>query len=239
MKTAFSLLLALGIFLGSVRAADRAVLFREEFRDLRNWQDLFFPGISSHSSYTVDACSGSPCLKAESNASASALIHTSSFDVRAYPRARWRWKIENIYRKGDARKKAGDDYPLRIYILFEYRPEQAGGWERVQYALARALYGQYPPHSSLSYVWANREEGSRVLASPYTDRARMVLLQEGASRAGTWQDEEVDLLADYRAAFGADPPERARVAIMNDSDDTGERSVSWLEYIEVYGEKKD
>lgn len=47
--------------------------------------------------------------------------------------------------------------------------------------------------------------------------------------------EEVDVLSDYRRAFGTDPPGQAGLAVMNDSDDTGESSVSWLDDLEVRG----
>ena len=37
-------------------------------------------------------------------------------------------------------------------------------------------------------------------------------------------------------AFGCKPPEKAGIAMMNDSDNTGEQSVSYLDYIEGYRE---
>jgi hypothetical protein len=65
------------------------------------------------------------------------------------------------------------------------------------------------------------------------DHVRYILLRKGSALAGTWQEEKVDIVADYREAFRTDPPAKARIAIMNDSDNTGESSVSWIEYIEV------
>lgn len=62
----------------------------------------------------------------------------------------------------------------------------------------------------------------------------MVFLERGAKKVRTWQDEEVDILADYQKAFGVKPPLRARIAVMNDSDDTGESSTSYMEFIEVF-----
>jgi len=50
---------------------------------------------------------------------------------------------------------------------------------------------------------------------------------------GTWQTCEVDMVADYRRAFGRQPPALARIAVMNDSDDTGDQAVSYINYIEV------
>jgi Ca2+-binding EF-hand superfamily protein len=62
----------------------------------------------------------------------------------------------------------------------------------------------------------------------------MIFLQMGDSQKGQWIEESVDILSDYRRAFGEDPPATASLAIMNDSDDTGQSSVSYVEFIEVY-----
>lgn len=146
----------------------------------------------------------------------------------------------NVYRKGDMRTKAGDDYPLRVYILFQYDPEKAGALERIRYGIAKILYGEYPPHSSLSYIWANRtEERGSIMTSPYSSRAMMIALQGGLQNVGTWQEERVNVIADYRKAFGFDPPIIGTIGIMNDSDNTGEKSISWIRFFEVLSEETD
>lgn len=211
-----------------------AVLFREDFHDLAQWKPLFFPKIQQHSVYTVVTEGDSSFLRAESNASASGIIFSREFDVFAYPKVRWRWKIANIYRKGNAEEKSGDDYPIRIYIIFKYDSETAPFGQRLKYGLAKTIYGEYPPHSSLNYVWASRKYPQRIITNPYAAEAKMILLEAGTERVGHWVDEEVDIIRDYRDAFGVMPPETASIAIMNDSDNTGERSVSYVDYIEVY-----
>jgi hypothetical protein len=62
----------------------------------------------------------------------------------------------------------------------------------------------------------------------------MVLLQMGAKNVGMWHEQEIGIVEDYQRAFGAKPPLRARIAVMNDSDDTGEHSISFMEYLEVF-----
>ncbi len=62
----------------------------------------------------------------------------------------------------------------------------------------------------------------------------MIIVQSGAEHIGKWLEQEVNVLEDYRKAFGKDPPETASIAIMNDSDNTGESSISFIDYIEVY-----
>ena len=46
--------------------------------------------------------------------------------------------------------------------------------------------------------------------------------------------EEADVIEDYKKAFGVSPPAVASIAIMNDSDNTGESSVSYIDFIEVF-----
>jgi len=218
----------------SPRAQEQAVLFHEDFATLDNWKPFYFPRIKKHSVYTIQIDGERHYLKTESNASASAIVYKDSFNVYEYPRVKWRWKVNNVYVKGDARTKAGDDYPLRVHVLFEYDPATAGMFEMLMYGLAKKMYGEYPPHSSLCYVWSSQEEPESMIVSPYTDKAIMVLLQMGTKNVGTWQEQEISIVEDYQKAFGEKPPLRARIAIMNDSDNTGESSISFMEYIEVF-----
>jgi hypothetical protein len=210
------------------------ILFREDFNNLENWRPLYFPKIPRHSRYTVERNGSESFLRAESNASASALVYKQEFNLYDYPRVHWRWKASNIYLNTDPEKKSGDDYPIRVYIIFKYDPETAGTIDKIKYGIAKRLYGEYPPHSTLTYVWANSEEQKDIIASPYTDKAKLIALEKGSKKVEIWQDEEVNILQDYRTAFGADPPTVASIAIMNDSDNTGQKSVSYIDFIEVF-----
>lgn len=210
------------------------VFLREDFKTLEQWDPLIFPKIKRRSTYTVNLeLTDNWVLKTSSNASASGLICKRTYNVFDYPRLHWRWKVENIYTKGDAKKKSGDDYPLRVYVTFEFDPKMASWWKRAQYQTARVLYGTYPPDSTVNYVWANRAQATRVITSPYTDSSKLIILQAGQKRTGEWIEEVVNVLDDYRRAFGHDLPKMASLAIMNDSDNTGETSVSYLDFIEV------
>ena len=228
------MLLPTGLPSSALGADSRDVLFREDFNNLDNWKPFLFPKKKKPSTYTIERNGREHILRAESNASASAIVNKDSFNVYEHSLVKWRWKVTTVYKNGDARSKKGDDYPIRVYIMFEYDPEQAGTFEKMKYGLVKSLYGEYPPHSSLSYVWANKDEPEKFLRSPYTDKAMMVLLEKGPQKVGVWQDEEINILEDYQQAFGVKPPARARMAIMNDSDNTGESSVSYMEYIEIF-----
>lgn len=215
------------------------VLFQEKFSSLENWRPVFFPKIKQHSLYQTENQGGFPYLKTISRASASALVYKKPFSVYEYPELRWQWRVMNIYLKGDVRTKAGDDYPLRVYILFQYDPAKAGVMERIKYGIAKTIYGEYPPHSALNYIWANKaEEQGLIVANPYSSKTKMIARQGGSKNVGVWQEEQVNILDDYRKAFGSDPPAIGTIGIMNDSDNTGESAVSFIRSIEVFSTAK-
>jgi hypothetical protein len=226
--------LILMLFFGTAApAADSTILFREEFDNLAQWEPLTFPKIKAHSAYTLVREGDISLLKAESRESASGLVHRRSFNIYETPHIRWRWKVEQLSDRGDPKEKAGDDYPIRVYVMFLYDPDRATFGERLTYGAAKAIYGRYPPHSTLNYVWTGRNLAERIIRSPYTDRAFMVILEKGRERVGQWAEESVDVLADYRKAFGHDPPATASLAVMSDTDNAGGSALAYLDFIEV------
>ena len=214
-----------------VHGAD--IFINEDFSTLDNWVPVYFPKIDRHSEYVIQKAGSDDILVARSNASASGIRFDKEFNVYDYPVVRWRWKVEKVYENGDVERKSGDDYPLRVYILFKYDPEKAGIKERIVYGLAKAVYDAYPPQSTLNYIWANRPHAQKIYPSPYTDRARLIILRAGKAETGVWKEEEINIVEDYKKAFAVPPPATASLAIMNDSDNTGESSVSYMDYIRV------
>lgn len=213
--------------------ADDAVLLNEQFQTLDRWQPLLFPKISRHSTYTPDRCEGAPCLRMESDDSASALVLKQSFDVYQYPSLSWSWKVSRVYDKGDSASKEGDDYPARLYVMFAYDPNQASLGKRFQYNLAKTFYGQYPPDSSISYIWDNRPGSAQFIVSAYTDEARMIPVSAGTDGLNTWREYTVDIVRDYQLAFGRNPPATASLAVMIDSDNTHEAARAWIRSIRI------
>ncbi|BDD88401.1 DUF3047 domain-containing protein [Desulfofustis limnaeus] len=222
-----------GLLLAVQARAQEDVLFRDDFDDLSGWEPFSFRNIDRHSRYRVVNRGENSVLEATSDASASALISRQRFSVSQYPVLQWRWQVTRLYEKGNYLRKDGDDYPLRVYVIFEYDPENADFGTRISYELARTWYGDYPPHSSINYIWANRSEEREPVANPFTDRAIMIPLRSGPEYVGRWVEETVDVLADYQRLFGEPPPATASLAIMNDADNTGEAAISYIDYIEV------
>ena len=198
------------------------------------WTALTFRGIERHTRYTLVADPEQrTVVRAEARASASGMIRRLDVDAAATPLLRWRWKIARTIAGGDVTRKDGDDYAARIYVSFRYSPERLSLGERAKYAAARLLYGEYPPHAALNYIWDTRAPIGTIVPNPYSDRVRMIVVDSGDARAGTWQLHERDIVADYRAAFGEEPPPIVGIALMTDTDNTGESAEAWYGDVEL------
>lgn len=197
------------------------------------WVPLEFDKIKQHTQYRVLAQDGAVVVRAEAVAAASGLIRKLDLEPREYRLLRWRWKVENLIDRADITRKRGDDYPARIYVAFAYDPAKAGIGQRLRYEAARLIYGEYPPHAALSYVWDGKAPAGTMLPNAYTDRAHMIVVDSGPGRVGEWVTHERDMYQDYRRAFGQDPPRIAGIAIMTDTDDTKASAVAYYGEISV------
>ncbi len=235
-KRAHYLALLCGLLLFPLHASAEPFL-RENFTSLERWEEHFFPKIERHSKYEiVKGEKEASYLQCSSKSSASGIVLKEEIDIHSHPLIRWRWKSEKIYEKGNGKTKAGDDYSIRVYILFRYDPEKASFWTKTKYEAAKLRFGEYPPLATLNYVWSNHEHKEAFFESPYTSSAVIFPLDSGTQHLGTWREHSVNVLEDYRRAFGEDAPKTAQIAIMNDSDNTEESSISLIDFVEVTSE---
>lgn len=192
------------------------------------WEPLTFDKIEKHTDYALVEDDGNVTVKAVSRASASGLVRKVDIDPLQYPVVEWRWKVENVLEEGDVTRKDGDDYPARLYITFRYDSSKVGFFERAKYEAIRFAHGEYPPLGAVNYIWASKGPAGTVVPNPYTDRVQMFVLQSGNGKAGEWVTESRNLVEDYRKAFGGDPPRISGVAVMTDTDNTGESATAWF-----------
>ena len=193
-----------------------------------SWEPLTFEKIEKHTQYSLVEDNGVVAVKAVSRGSASGLVRAVDIDPMRYPVIEWRWKVENILKKGNVTRKEGDDYPARLYITFKYDSSKVGLFERAKYEAIRLARGEYPPMGAITYIWDSKSPVGTVVPNPYTDRVMMIVLQSGKEKVGRWVSESRNLVEDYRKAFGGEPPRISGVALMTDTDNTNESAVAWF-----------
>ena len=200
------------------------------------WVPLTFRNIENLTRYTLVSDNGGTVLKADSSKSASGLMRRFDdrrIELKDYPILKWRWKVGNLIKGADIATREGDDYPARVYVTFRYDPERAGAGMRMQYALAKSLYGEYPPHAGINYVWDGKAPVGTMLPNAYTARAMMFVVESGPKRVGEWIEMERNVYEDYKHAFKQEPPPVSGIAVMTDTDQTGEAATAWYGDIEL------
>ncbi|WP_298439807.1 DUF3047 domain-containing protein [Geobacter sp.] len=191
----------------AVAAAAVTAVGRFSAGDLTGWEDQTFRG-KKRTIYTLVKDGERTVLRAESHGSASGLIRKVEFASAKTPILRWSWKIAGTLKKGDERSREGDDYAARVYVIFP-----------------RTFFWQT---RAINYIWANRLPKGESVPNAFAPRnVMMVAVESGASLAGTWRSEQRNIYEDYVRLFGEAPPRAGGVALMTDSDNTGEETLAW------------
>ena len=178
--------------------------------DLKEWQTKAFQG---ETRYTFDEKSGRRALFADSRGAASGLYREIQVDLRRTPWLHWSWRVDRVLDGVDERTKAGDDYPARVYVVVS---GGAAFWKT----------------RSLVYVWSSHQPVGATWNNAFTSNARVMALRSGTRDAGQWVSEKRDLRADFRQLFGEEIAQIDAVALMTDTDNSGQSATAW--YGDIY-----
>lgn len=160
--------------------------------------------------YTVSSDEGGIFLRAESEDNSHTIGHDVSLDLDEYPHMLFSWRAMRLPPGGNENLKKTNDGALGVYVIFE-------GWTM--------------PPRSIKYVWSSTLSEGTLTTSPYSKKAKVVVLRSGEKDLGEWVEEKVDVLDDYRRLFGDDAVPRVRgIGILTDSDNTGTHSAGDYRY---------
>ena len=185
------------------------------------WATMAAANIKVQTRYSLVDDNGVTVLRAESERGASGLSRPLRINPVELPWLRWRWKVSNLIENADLRTKDGDDFPARVYVMFDYPLERLPFIERNKLRMARALFDPNLPAATLCYVWDGKAAAETIASSAYTDRVKVIVVESGAGRVRQWVDVERNIARDFRAAFGEDAPAVTAIAVATDTDNTG------------------
>jgi len=198
--------IVLMLFNAAILLAAAREIGRFSSGDLSGWEPQVFKE-KGETAYSLVKDDGRTVLKARGRHAASGLVRKVNLDPKDFPLLRWSWKVEHTLKGEDVTKKSGDDYAARVYVVFP-----------------RFLFWQT---RAINYVWSARIPRGSSAPSPYTANSIVVAVESGNEKAGRWQAEERNIFEDYRKYFGEEPPKLGAVAVMTDSDDTGDEVTAW------------
>jgi hypothetical protein len=201
--------------------------------------------------YSAASIDGRAAVRLQATASYGNLV----FDLPGQPapqRLRWSWRLERPNTSIDLTQKSGDDAPAKVCLSFDLPLDRVPFMERQLLRLARSKTGEALPAATLCWVWGHAEAHEALIANPYSRRLRVIVLRNqgdvaaatGTSAAsaasaassasgssGRWFDEERDVAADWKRAFGdesAAVPPLLAVIVAADADNTGQSSLAYV-----------
>lgn len=174
--------------------------------------------------YRIRLWDGIPAIEATADSSMTLLARPVEVDLSRTPVLCWSWRVDAPLANADMAKKSGDDYAARVYVAFKLPPSAIDFITRAKLGLARTIYGDAVPDAALNYVWDNRYPVGTYRPNAYTDRTRMIVVESGAARAGSWVSERRDLLSDFKLGFAAEQGEVTLLAVASDTDNTAEKA---------------
>jgi Protein of unknown function (DUF3047) len=175
-------------------------------------------------------------IEVVSSSSVSRLYRPVEVDLDATPALTWRWRVDDPVPPTDLTQKGEDDTALTLYVGFPWDPGEASFTERLTRPLVEAYAGEDAPGRVLAYVFGGDHPRGEVVESPHLRSAgAMRVLRPADGPTGEWLEERVDLVQDYREAFGEDPPDPVQIAISADTDDTGSTSRGFVDELAFVG----
>jgi len=173
----------------------------------------------NETSYSLIKVGKNTVLRAVSQNSASGLIKKIRVDIKEYPFLNWSWRIENqLTGTFDEKKKHGDDYAARIYIVV------SGGiafWNTI----------------ALNYVWSkNSIKGATWPSAFATENSVMVALRSSEAPVSKWQWEKRNIRKDFKELFDREIRFIDAVVLMSDTDNTHKEVTAY--YGDIYFSKQ-
>ena len=130
-------------------------------------------------------------------------------DPKDMPILSWRWRVSQLPTGADERRSKTLDSAAAVYAVFGSR-----------------LFPRI-----LKYVWSTSVGVGSSFEHPSSSRMVIIVINSGNESLQQWQQVRRDLITDYRAAFGASPPNLIGIGVKTDSDST--RTSAQADYDDI------
>ena len=159
---------------------------------------------AAHTIYHVMAEGNNQFLHADANQQAIQIGLVRRFSPHEFPVVRWCWRVLQLPPNGDESRKETHDSAAGVYIIFD-----------------NTLFPRI-----LKYVWSTTLPVGTRVTNPLYWRAKIIVLANGKAGLGEWHRETVNVYADYKALFGAEPGAVQGIGVASSSSFTKSRVIA-------------
>ncbi len=182
------------------------------------WETLRFPSVREETVYSLFREGERVVLKADSRTSASALLKKVTLDTGRYPYLTWSWKAAADCFSGSWRHPDTDDFPLRLFVLFE-----SGGF----FSFFRTLGSTFSGDAIL-YLAGAPSPAETERSTHLSGRIKVLPLSRTQGSIPEWDQITRNVRDDYVTLFGKEPRNVKAVAFMTDTDNSQTECVSYF-----------
>lgn len=203
-----SLLFCILLTIGSASCEKNRELTVGDFQagQMDGWETRAFKGITR---YRIVEHQGRKVLEGVSKGTASGLVKQAEIDLLRYPFIHWSWMTTRLMEHNDERTKQGDDFPVRLFILIP----------------GAVLLGD---PQALNYVWSRNQPVGSSWPNPFISNAAMLAVESGGERLNRWVSYKRNIREDLKRYLGVDANSTLAVALMVDTDNTGQEARSYF-----------
>lgn len=188
-------------------AENRVVVGAFSQSDDSGWETRSFKGETTYA-LVRDPAGNAIVLQATSSAAASGRFRKIKIDLTRTPFVNWSWKVTHPLSGLDENTKSGDDFAARIYLVSE-----------------SGIMGINS--LSINYVWASQHPSGSHWTSPFTKQVRLFAVNSGSNDLNTWISHKRNVRSDLRELFGEDIRSIDAVALMTDTDNSGQQATAY------------
>jgi hypothetical protein len=193
------------------------------------WQLRKWPGRTRGASAKWIMKDGFDAVRLHSKGVLTFLEKTVDIDIREYPVITWKWRVEKILEDVDERTKEGDDHPIRLFFVFEPDESQQSIWFRLKrWLYLDRIHGHPFGGRFIEYVWSSHLKSGEVINDPGKPWQKLIVIEGGSDNLNKWLSYERNLYEDFKKSYGEEPRRLIFIGVLNDTDQTGQETVSYI-----------
>ena len=199
------------LFLSSAHA-ETVKVFEFTEKELSALEIRKVRGADNKTSYTVGSNENGNYLKAVADNAASGLGKEIKIDLNKTPFINITWKIEKDLRGIKENTKKGHDYAARVFAI-----KKTG---------ATALSNR-----AINYVFSSNQDVGSNSRSPYTKKSMDNVLATTKTNLNEWVTVKANVKEDFKKFHNLDVNELDGIAIMSDTDNSKQKSITYYQNI--------
>ena len=210
-KFLFKLILVSALFQSTLYAEDIKV-FEFTDKELSELTVRKVRGADNKTTYTVGSNDNGNYLKAIADNAASGLGKEIKINLNKTPFINITWKIEKDIPGIDETAKKGHDFAARVFVI-----KKTG---------ATALSNR-----AINYVFSSNQDVGSNSRSPYTKKSIDNVLATTKTNLNEWVTVKANVKDDFKKFHNLDVNELDGVAIMSDTDNSKQKSITYYQNI--------